>query len=270
MPKADLEFDVNKGCPGLEVQFTNKSQFGTQYTWYFGDGETDTSFNTKHIYPNAGTYVVKLVASNNGVCNDSIISTKQITVFSKPNPIYSAILNQDKKPYRTVVFNINTDSIRRYEWNFGDGGFSNEPKPIHKYAEGDSGWFVYTIKVISLNGCDTSFVDSIYLPGYWNGLYVPNAFTPSLGIGGANEFKPIGIEIEQGTYSVKVFNKWGELMWESNALTENGEPKEAWNGNDKDNVPCMQGSYIWVIEARFTDGTLWRDKRLNDNNLNTK
>jgi hypothetical protein len=69
---------------------------------------------------------------------------------------------------------------------------------------------------------------------------------------------------------VKVFNKWGELMWESNALTENGEPKEAWNGNDKDNVPCMQGSYIWVIEAVFTDGTPWNGMLLNDGKLHKK
>jgi PKD repeat protein len=265
MPKADLEFDVNKGCPGLEVQFTNKSQFGTQYTWYFGDGETDTSFNTKHIYPNAGTYVVKLVASNNGVCNDSIISTKQITVFSKPNPIYSAILNQDKKPYRTVVFNINTDSIRRYEWNFGDGGFSNEPKPIHKYAEGDSGWFVYTIKVISLNGCDTSFVDSIYLPGYWNGLYVPNAFTPDYGTDEVRVFKPSGIELK--TYHLKIFNKWGELLWES-TLLKNGQPAEGWNGIDMKGNACMQGAYIWTIDAEFTDGKKWEGMQYPDSKSN--
>jgi PKD repeat protein len=265
MPKADLEFDVNKGCPGLEVQFTNKSQFGTQYTWYFGDGETDTSFNTKHIYPNAGTYVVKLVASNNGVCNDSIISTKQITVFSKPNPIYSAILNQDKKPYRTVVFNINTDSIRRYEWNFGDGGFSNEPKPTHKYAEGDSGWFVYTIKVISLNGCDTSFVDSIYLPGYWKGLYVPNAFTPDYGTDEVRVFKPSGIELK--TYHLKIFNKWGELLWES-TLLKNGQPAEGWNGIDMKGNACMQGAYIWTIDAEFTDGVTWEGMQYPDSKSN--
>jgi PKD repeat protein len=268
MPKADLEFDVNQGCPGLEVKFTNKSQFGTQYTWYFGDGKMDTSFNTKHIYLNAGTYVVKLLASNNGVCNDSIISTKQITVFSKPNPIYSAnLIDLDRKPYRTVAFNINTDSIRRYEWQFGDGGFSNEPKPIHKYAEGDSGWFVYTIKVISLNGCDTSFVDSIYLPGYWKGLYVPNAFTPDYGTDEVRVFKPSGIELK--TYHLKIFNKWGELLWES-TLLKNGQPAEGWNGIDMKGNACMQGAYIWTIDAEFTDGVTWEGMEFSEGKKETR
>ena len=71
----------------------------------------------------------------------------------------------------------------------------------------------------------------------------------------------------QGTYSAKVFTKWGELMWESTALTPNGEPLEGWNGNDKEGKPCMQGSYIWVIEAKFTNGVNWPGMLLNNGNI---
>ena len=270
MPKAALDFDVNSGCPQLKVQFTNKSQFGTHYTWYFGDGELDTTLNPMHTYVKSGIYDVKLVASNNGVCVDSISSKQKIVVFNKPYAPFNMNLQRDKKPYRIVNFSINIDSIKFYKWNFGDGIFGFEREPTHKYAESDSGWKKITITITNINGCDSSYSDSIYLPGYWNGLYVPNAFTPSLGQDGPNEFKPIGIEIEQGTYNAKVFNKWGELMWENSELTPDGMPARGWDGNDKDGIPCMQGSYIWVIEAVFTDGTPWNGMLLNDGQLHKK
>ncbi|MCX6185855.1 MAG: PKD domain-containing protein [Bacteroidetes bacterium] len=235
--------------------------------WYFGDGDTSTLFSPAHLYANSGTYNVKLIASSGNICFDSITSSKKITVFSKPNPIYSAILNQVTKPYRTVVFNINTDSIRHYEWHFGDGAFSNEPQPIHKYAPGDSGWFVYTIKVISLNGCDTNFIDSIYLPGYWKGLFVPNAFTPDYGTDEVRVFKPSGVELK--TYHLKIFNKWGELLWESNLL-KNGQPEEGWNGIDMKGNTCMQGAYIWTIEAEFTDGVAWEGMEFSEGKTETR
>jgi PKD repeat protein len=268
MPKANLDFSPDKGCPPLNITFTNNSQFGKSYLWHFGDGDTSTAFSPTHIYPNTGLYQVRLIVSAGQFCLDSITATQRVQVFSKPIPVFKPKIIPDRKPYRSVTFDINIDSIGSFEWHFDDGGISREPIPVHRFGDADSGWRKITLKVASIDGCDTSYIDSIFLPPYWNGLYIPNAFTPSLGTGGANEFKPIGIEL--AIYEVKVFNKWGELMWESTKLNAAGEPEEAWNGTDKNGIQCMQGSYIWTVEAIFTDGKPWSGMLLNDGNVHKK
>ncbi|MBK7957718.1 MAG: PKD domain-containing protein [Bacteroidetes bacterium] len=269
-PIAGFDFTIDRGCPPLAVAFKNTSQFSSNYIWDFGDGIKDTAVNPIHYYSKPGFYFVKIQSNIAGVCFDSFSHSKKITVYPKPNSFFKPFIIYDKKPYRLVSVELNTDSIKAYEWNFGNGNIFHISKPTFRYADGDSGWHIITLKATNYLGCDSLYIDSIYLPGYWKGIFVPSAFTPSLGSGGANEFKPAGIEIAQGTYHIKVFNKWGELMWESQKLTADGQPEEAWNGNDKSGVPCMQGSYIWTVQAIFTDNNPWLGMPMKDGSLQTR
>ena len=59
-------------------------------------------------------------------------------------------------------------------------------------------------------------------------------------------------------------------MWESTKLTADGQPAEGWDGTDKDGVPCIQGSYIWIIEAMFTDNNPWPGMKTSDGSAHTK
>lgn len=77
-------------CEGQCINFTDLSTNSpTSWTWYFPGSNTPTSTaqNPSAIcYPNAGTYLVALVATNaNGT--DSLAMTAFITVVSCPNPI---------------------------------------------------------------------------------------------------------------------------------------------------------------------------------------
>lgn len=53
-----------------EVQFINNSVGTSQYTWYYGDGETSNEEDPRHRYDRAGDYLVQLVSSN-GYCEDT-------------------------------------------------------------------------------------------------------------------------------------------------------------------------------------------------------
>jgi hypothetical protein len=67
---------------GLTVTFTNTSQHGNAYTWYYGDG--DSSYSTAgthtHTYPYDNTWTVTLIADTSGYCNDSY--TQTITIIT--------------------------------------------------------------------------------------------------------------------------------------------------------------------------------------------
>ena len=81
-PIANFTFDPVEITVYDEVTFTNASTDADTYAWEFGDDSTSTDINPIHIYKAAGTYTVKLVASNAG--GDTEI-TKDITVNAPYN-----------------------------------------------------------------------------------------------------------------------------------------------------------------------------------------
>lgn len=56
------DFDVVQ--TGATVSFVDSSKNATDYFWDFGDGTTDTVSSPGHLFPIAGTYLVRLIASN--------------------------------------------------------------------------------------------------------------------------------------------------------------------------------------------------------------
>jgi large repetitive protein len=86
-----------------------------------------------------------------------------------------------------------------------------------------------TLTVLNAFGCSASHADWLKVEEDIR-VYVPNAFTP----GGVNarhdglndafraEFKDYSL-IEE--YSLQIFDRWGELIWESS------DPEEFWLGN---------------------------------------
>jgi len=70
IPDAAFSADLRVGSVPFTVQFTDSSTNSPEsWEWSFGDGETSTLQNPVHIYQSAGTYTVKLTATNAGGSN---------------------------------------------------------------------------------------------------------------------------------------------------------------------------------------------------------
>ena len=68
-------------------------------------------------------------------------------------------------------------------------------------------------------------------------VFIPNAFTPE----GKNPvFRPITIYDDPGTYMLLIYNRWGQLVFES----EN--PELGWNGTFQNN-PSPSGAYAYIL-----------------------
>jgi PKD repeat protein len=266
-PEASFDFNDSSGCLPYSVPFKNSSKGGSEYTWYFGDGDTSSEVSPTHIYTLPGIFSVSLVVKSGVVCRDSFTFYKPIRVDSKSGIKFTSQLIEDKKPYREVEFNTTAFNKFIFEWKFGDGNTGFGEQVFHKYAERDSGCFNVELKVFTTNNCDTFYTDTVCLPAYWEGLSVPNAFSPDYGTEQVRVFKPAGVELIK--YEIKIFNKWGELVWQSNALV-NGSPAEGWNGIDLNGNPCMQGNYIWMIEAEFTSGKTWQGQDSGSKHYNRR
>jgi PKD repeat protein len=129
--------DVTSGPPPLEVNFSDNSTGKiVSRLWIFGDGDTSTEKNTKHVFTQEGLYAVQLVVEGNEG-RDS--STSYILVGEKVSFTYYPHIASDQT-WETEVCIINTspDSsvrgvFRAYKDN-GDPLFQSIPVSLAPHA----------------------------------------------------------------------------------------------------------------------------------------
>lgn len=122
------------GCVPLQVVFTDTLAKGKMYIWHYGDASSpkvDTTYapnNTaSHVYNNAGTYNVMLVAIDSVTCN--ISDTAFITVKvgnNVVNPDFTFTKLDSCTSLRFRFDNTTTALLPAYTnqtftWDFGDG-----------------------------------------------------------------------------------------------------------------------------------------------------
>ena len=72
-------------------------------------------------------------------------------------------------------------------------------------------------------------------------LYIPNSFTPN-NDGNNDVFLPT-INIDSN-YNFKIFNRWGELIFETTDV------QEGWDGSSTDGTPLKADVYVYRIVYR--------------------
>ncbi len=133
------------------------------YVWDFGDGSMSNLMSVSKSYTSAGTYQVKLVATNNlaGGCSTTV--TKNITVISPEaaftiNPISAQCLKNNKFNF-TNSSHANSNGLQ-YQWDLGDGTLTSDVNPSRSYANTGN----YNVRlIVALEGttCKDTLVRSL-------------------------------------------------------------------------------------------------------------
>jgi gliding motility-associated-like protein len=82
-------------------------------------------------------------------------------------------------------------------------------------------------------------------------VYVPNSFSPNND--GINDYIKVYSEDTLDVYDFKIFNSWGELVWESKNINEN------WNGGDDYYSPS--NCYTYTLRYRVKGYSFIRTKK---------
>ncbi len=266
-PKAGFVGDTFAGCAPLTISFNDTSHYAfsgpggiTAWHWDFGDGTTiGGTPNPTHTYLLPGKYQVTLIVQNDGGCSDTISYDNYIDVY--PTPVASfAWAEINSKTFNFGNTTQFTDDPRtQYFWTFGDGRVSYDKHPKHTYNvdlfETDY-IFDVCLYVTNPHGCTDTFCTTVDLKGYL--LFTPNAFVPGVeGAGQAKYFLPAGHSMKE--YHLYIFDEWGNILFESTSIDENGIPNEPWDGTHyKTGKLLPMGAYVWRIDATFNDGTKWK------------
>jgi len=152
-PVAAFTSDVQSGTVPLTVTFTDKSTGYaiTAWAWDFGDGDSTnaTKQNPVHTYATAGTYAVKLTATNAGGIDDET-KTAYITISAPAAPVaaFTSDVQSGTVPLTVTFTDKSTGyAITAWAWDFGDGSTSTGQNPIHAYTAVGT----YTVKLTVTN-----------------------------------------------------------------------------------------------------------------------
>jgi len=231
--QASFSFDA--GCVGQPIRFTDHSIVFADSViirnWNFGDGSPSTDEkNPLHIFSEVGTFTVSLWVITSLGCQDSINS--EIVIQAQPS--YTLRFNGD-----TATFH--NDTILVEVLGTKDSVIWNDTIKGNVLAITHPG--NYSVSVY-LNGCftTTSFTirDHQETQASIMTLFTPNA-------DGYNDFWVVRLTPNQVSCSVRVFDSWGNLVYEDD------DYKNTWDGRtDTNELPS--GPYYYVV--LFSDGLI--------------
>lgn len=154
-PVAD--FNNTSVCKGNNTQFTDNSftASGTinTWSWNFGDGSAlNNSQTPSYLYANAGIYNVKLIASNNFGCADTVTKAVQVNYLPTASFTHSDICFNDSLIFTNTSTVHSSSSITSYLWLFGDNSSNTTlQNPTHFYS--NAGTFNATLLTTTADGC---------------------------------------------------------------------------------------------------------------------
>jgi PKD repeat protein len=256
VPKAAYVVNKTDGCTKLDVQFQNISDNAKTYLWDFGDGSFSTSKNPLHTFNYQNSpFSIKLIAFGENGCADTTVKINFIRVSTPPQANFEILPDSIIKipDYTFNYKNTSKGSPVKFLWDFGNGKISKEENPSHTYT--DTGAYKVKLIVANIEGCTDTISKIVKINGVPGYLFIPNAFEPGNEKQEIRTFRIKGSGMSE--FNIKIFNKWGELIWQSNLLNKDGEPIESWDGTMK-GLPAPQGVYVWSVSAKFIDGSIWK------------
>jgi gliding motility-associated-like protein len=235
---ASQELDHNDcNAPNSSIHFDATG--GTKPYQYFLNG--DKQFNLIKDGLETGIYQIKIV-DHRGCTIE-----KEIEIYDMFSPKVDFSVDKESFEYNlkdaTVHFKNKTEvnahtEIESFWWEFGDGNSSAEENPIHTY--GHIGDYPVHFYVTDKNGCSSMFRDTVRIVS--PNFIFPNVFTPNYD--GENEFfKPANNKIAPEDYSLIIYNRWGELIFETTDINE------GWSGHNKKGE-IEGGTYVYYCKYK--------------------
>lgn len=248
-PPLSMSADTLSGCAPLTVHFNEMSpDIGQTYLWNFNDDYANTYSEDKspvHTFTMPGSYDITLTVSSDSGCTSTNTFNNMINVYETPIAQFIPDPNVVNVVYPQIYFqNISTGYDSCY-WYFGDGDSSSVCSPEHIFPDIPA---IYNVELIvsNVHDCrDTAFTTIEVRGGYT--FYAPTAFSPD--DDGVNDyFRVYATNIDLNTFHLYVFDRWGEIIFETEDINQ------VWDGRVNGNKYAKNGVYTWFASFKDKNG----------------
>lgn len=242
-PSPTFTIDTTSGCTPLNYNLTTNNTPGLQYQWYANGNIIGNSASISNSIEYGGCYDITLTISNALGCTATTTMPNLICGQQSPKALFSSNPKTISSNPQTVNFANSSSGADSYLWDFGNGSTSTAINPSIEYKDVLQNYFV-TLHAYSNNGCSDSISIILYFKEETL-FYIPNSFTPD-----QDEFNQTwGPVFTSGfdpfNFDMLVFNRWGNLIWESH------DADSRWDGTYGSNgVKVPQGIYTYKINYK--------------------
>ncbi|MCB9186916.1 MAG: gliding motility-associated C-terminal domain-containing protein [Flavobacteriales bacterium] len=218
---------------------------GAGYVWSPAIGVSDTVSSEPYLSPTVSTdYIISVISQFGCVAQTEV----NVQVLSLPIAAFSGSFDATCDGVY-ALFDNQSNNAQSYSWSFGNGETSSDFEPSQVYENGAG-----PIVTLYAYNNDSLCVDSItidYSTQWFSNdsieIEYTNVFTPNND--GLNDcFKPDFDARFSECYELKVFNRWGELIFESVAGQEH-----CWDGRTKGGNMVPEGTYYYISVIRGID-----------------
>jgi gliding motility-associated-like protein len=256
VPTVQFEADIINDCVGFTETFTDVTDTSASgavvtSTWTFGNGLQSTSrLNATSPYNSPGTYDVTLTNTYANGCSSTTTREGYITAYPYPTANFNWEPNPPSVLNNAVQFFNLSQGGNFYAWDFdtreGNTPPSDEYEPSITFNLSEADTIDVTLVTTSINGCSDTIVKPVPILDFFN-IFVPNAFSPHNRDGLNDTFYPKGRNITSDDYLFMIFNRWGELIWQTN------QPGVGWDGTVDNGLvgdPQQIDVYVWKLQVR--------------------
>lgn len=248
-------FGPDSICPNTRFYINSMTDASAQNEiWTYPDGKTEQkpASSSEMFTMGPGIYTFKVkpdYGQNPGepYCADTPSHTVYV-IGVKADFDFTAPRNDG---YYEFTNKSSVEAIK-YSWDFGHPASGNNTStlkdPTHDYYP-DTGNFKVCLIVTNSLGCKDTLCKNI--PQYYmEYLMLANVFTPG-DTDGKNDLYDVVIEGEK-EYDLKIFNRWGEVVYHSKTDGNRYTDKINWNGKvHNTGATCPEGDYFYQFTYSF-------------------
>ena len=230
-------------CEGDSVQAFVSG--GSTFSWTPSNAVSNPNIANPFLYTAESTQFEVAVVSDEG-CEDNAIVT--VGLLEPPVADFSAVVQPSCEGVEIDLTNLSQGGDQ-FLWDLGDGSTDTSLNVIHEYAPG-AGPIINLITYNNDGLCADTFV--LDLSGQLLGLdtlivQLGNVITPNYD--GFNDcFRPYFDGAYNDCYELEVYNRWGNLLFRSQAGIAH-----CWDGRTKAGNPVETGTYYFIVKINDYD-----------------
>ena len=216
-PNAKFFTTEISGCAPLKINFSPiETSDSIEYIWDFGDGEFSDKMNPSHSFKKEGNYIVSLNIKYPVSKKTSFFSlTNEIIVFPSPSSKIVSICNQNTYQFKLDEFTENT-----IKWYLNEDFITEDIESEHTFVK--PGTYLLSCTIENQYSCISKLSELLDIK-IVHDIAMPNAFRPN-GDGSNDLFGPNEEYYNQYKLVLKIYNRSGELVFESNSS------RQKWDG----------------------------------------
>jgi gliding motility-associated-like protein len=246
-PKVNFSTPDTIGCTPLKARFVSTTTNFNQLIWDFGNGNGNNLDGSivSNTYELSGEFSVTLFAIAANGCSEKLTKPLLVKALRNPEADFEMSPNEVRMSKPEVSFtDLSSNDAQQWRWNFGTRDSSRYQHPVYSYK--DTGDYQITMVVYNELGCSDTARNTIRVVGDLI-IYAPNAFTPN-GDGTNDVFAPKGTYMDPDKYNLKIFNRWGELIFETIDINK------GWDGDVGLEKTRVSNNYYWQLEVTDKSG----------------